>query len=415
MMLMLRNPNDSEPEDWIKFWTSFETWFNSDAVELNFFYDKYLAQKNGEIVLNIDLDDEYKKEYGVGYPFFSNHIDVERIERFLKIAYKKWIMQDKIADFNKKINDDLKKFNLQYDFFEGELCKQNEKKLTNNGKTYNVNNIKLKKGQSLNTAFETYTIKKQLSQGGNGKVYQAVQGEGENVAIKVVYRLTGSKANRFKNEIGFCEKYSNKNIIRIIDHGAIDAELVFYVMPMAKETLRERIKNGILPNDAEEIFINIMQGLEYAHSKKAYHRDIKPENILFLDDSNTAIIADFGIAHFCEDDMIADIKTKSTDRLANFQYAAPEQRKKGAADKVDGRADLYAAGLILNEMFTGEIVAGSNFKKISDVFSEYAYLDDIFDKLYCQNPEERLFPADKVISEIQELKNSFREGGKNNE
>lgn len=187
-------------------------------------------------------------------------------------------------------------------------------------------------------------------------------------------------------------------------------------MPLAKETLRERIKNGISPNDAEEIFINIMQGLEYAHSKGAYHRDIKPENILFLDDSNTSIIADFGIAHFCEDDMISDVKTEPSDRFANFQYAAPEQRKRGAADKVDGRADIYAAGLILNEMFTGEIVSGNNFKKISDVSSEYAYLDDIFDKLYCQNPEDRLFPADKVISEIQKLKNSFREvGGENNE
>lgn len=407
---MFKNPNNSEPEDWMKFWMSFDAWFKSDAVELRIFNDKYWTQKNGRPELNIDFDDEYKKEYGISYPYYSNLADFENIERFLKIAYKRWVSHDKITDFNKKINDDLKKFNLQYEFSEGELYRQDERnRLPTNGADHNVNSINLRKGQKLDTCFEIYTIQKQLSQGGNGKVYHAIKEDSQNVAIKVVYRLTGSKANRFKNEIGFCEKYDNQNIIHIIDRGSINAELVFYVMPMAKETLRERIKKGISPSDAEEIFINIMQGLEFAHSKEAYHRDIKPENILFLDDSNTAVIADFGIAHFCEDDMIADVKTKPTDRLANFQYAAPEQRKKGAADKVDGRADVYSAGLILNEIFTGEIVAGNNFKKIADVSSEYAYLDEIFDKLYCQNPKERLFPADKVISVLQKLKNSSRE------
>ena len=99
-------------------------------------------------------------------------------------------------------------------------------------------------------------------------------------------------------------------------------------------------------------------------------------------ETNNAVIADFGIAHFCEEDIIASVKTKASDRMANFQYAAPEQRIKGNAKNVDGRADVYAAGLILVEMFTGELVGAGNYTKISKVAPEYKYLDDVFNELF---------------------------------
>ena len=119
---------------------------------------------------------------------------------------------------------------------------------------------------------------------------------------------------------------------------------------------------------------------------------------MFKKDSNQAVIADFGIAHFCEEEIIATVETKKAERLANFQYAAPEQREKGAI--VDGRADVYAAGLILNEMFTGKLVAGGNYKKIGEVDEKYDYLDKVFEGLYCQNPNDRIFPVNKILLEI---------------
>ena len=82
------------------------------------------------------------------------------------------------------------------------------------------------------------------------------------------------------------------------------------------------------------------------------------------------------------------MNTKPQDRLANFEYAAPEQKPSGNRE-VDRRADIYALGLMLNEMFTGEIRSGSGFKMIGDVSSEYACLDDLVDCMVQQQPENR--------------------------
>ena len=97
--------------------------------------------------------------------------------------------------------------------------------------------------------------------------------------------------------------------------------------------------------------------------------------------------------------------TKDTDRLANFQYAAPEQRSRGA--EVDQRADIYALGLILNEMFTGEIPFGTGFKTIVKVASGYEYLDSMVEEMIRQSPEERPDSIEKIKSQLIGRKHEF--------
>lgn len=403
-VIMLRNPNDNEKENWQKFWLSFSAWFDNDALQNGIVKEQYRyfnsGWNGGVFEFDIDFEKEYNIEYGESFPVFSGINDYDDIRKYIEIAYARWINSEQRYQFTIKVNDMLKKFSLPYRMNHGKIAKvgQNGKDSLLNAKS--VNDIKLQKGEKVYSAFDIYTIQGQKAQGGNGKVYEAVNTEGIVVALKVVFRETGKKLARFKNEIAFCEKYGNQNIIKIIDRGTIDENFIYYVMPMAKETLRDRIKRKIAPQDAEEIFLNILKGLEVAHKQDAFHRDIKPENILFMDDSNNAVIADFGIAHFCEDDMVTEVKTMATERLANFQYAAPEQRKKGFATRVDGRADVYAAGLILNEMFTGELVGGNNYRKIADIIPEYSYLDEIFERMYCQNPKDRIFPVEEIINEM---------------
>ena len=173
----------------------------------------------------------------------------------------------------------------------------------------------IKKGAILYTAFDEYKLVKQIGQGGNGIVFSAENNSGISVAIKLVDRtaLGEEKNKRFKNEIFFCQNSNHSNIIKIIDSGAYGEKYVFYVMPLGLETLRDRIKKGITADSTVEIFVALLHGIAYAHEKNVYHRDIKPENILFLDKGNQAVIADFGIAHFCAEEALTIVETKKGD------------------------------------------------------------------------------------------------------
>ena len=261
----------------------------------------------------------------------------------------------------------------------------------------------MKKGAIVKTTFDEYTLIKQIGQGGNGKVFSATNGNGDSVAIKFVERnVSANKLKRFKNEIYFCERHEHKNIVEILDRGYItldNIEYVFYVMPLCAETLRDKMKAKINPEDAVTIFIGLIEGLSFAHKLGTIHRDIKPENIMFRAECLEPIICDFGIAHFAEDELLTIIETKKGDRMANFQYAAPEQRVKGEA--ASAQTDIYAAALILNEMFTGEIPLAGDHKTIASVAPDYAYLDDVFAQLFKQKAAVRLYPEEKILTEMK--------------
>lgn len=282
---------------------------------------------------------------------------------------------------------------------------KNAEKFTVEEEKASIPALHLGKGALVHTAFDDYVLIEQIGSGGNGRVFSAKNSDGENVAIKFVEKnISTQKLKRFKNEISFCEHHSHKNIIAILDRGYAfldNKDYVFYVMPLYAESLKKRIKNGIPHENILDIFIGLLQGLKYSHEHRSIHRDIKPENIMFAEGSLEPIICDFGIAHFAEEDLLTVVETKATDRMANFYYAAPEQYKKDA--KVYPQTDIYSVALILNEMFTGEIPQAAGHKRIADVNAEYKYLDDLFDMLFKQDPSERLYPEDAILSELRVL------------
>lgn len=270
---------------------------------------------------------------------------------------------------------------------------------------------KMKKGTVVKTAFDEYKLIDQIGSGGNGRVFSATSIDGDSVAIKFVERnIAANKLKRFKNEIHFCERHKHKNIVEVLDRGYTildNTEYIFYVMPRYSETLRDRMKkNAISPDDAVSIFCGLIEGLAYAHKEGTIHRDIKPENIMFKAGSNDPIICDFGIAHFAETEMLTVVETKKGDRMANFQYAAPEQRIRG--EKASAQTDIYAAALILNEMFTNEIPQAPDHKTIASAAPDYKYLDDVFDQLYKQNSTDRLYPEGKILTEIRVRAEQYR-------
>jgi serine/threonine protein kinase len=256
---------------------------------------------------------------------------------------------------------------------------------SNQGKT----TMGLKKNTELRTAFESYSVTEQIGAGGAGEVYKVADGEGKNFAIKILNKDTADakKLRRFRNEINFCSKPIHKNVIQIIDRGLAPSGETFYVMPLYSGTLQNLIEKSISHDKILPYFGKVLDGVEAAHLLGSWHRDLKPKNILHDQSSDELIVADFGIAKFNEDMIMEAVETSLGDKLANFSHCAPEQKIRGA--KIGSQADVYALGLMLNEMFTGKIPAGTGFARIQSVGPGYEYLDGIVDQMLRQNPSDR--------------------------
>jgi len=200
---------------------------------------------------------------------------------------------------------------------------------------------KLKTMVSYETTFATYTVDEQIGEGGAGRVFGGVSPDGIRIALKLLAseRASADKRARFKNEIAFLLANKHPNIVTVIDHGlskAGESRVSFYVMPRFDGSLRAMIKKHIAPNDVLPLFSQMIDGVEAAHLKGVVHRDLKPENILCA--GKTLAVADFGIARFTEDFLVTLVKTGPSDRLANFLYAAPEQRVSGGS--ITATADI---------------------------------------------------------------------------
>jgi serine/threonine protein kinase len=263
-----------------------------------------------------------------------------------------------------------------------------------------------KKGDTLKTAFDTYTIRRLIGAGGSGEVYEVRDSENAAFAAKILdpTKTSTTRLKRFRNEINFCTKNTYRNIVRVHDSGITEKGATFYLMPLYSGTLRDLISKGIAPDSALPYFGQILDGVEAAHLQGVWHRDLKPENILFSAATNVLVVADFGIAHFEEEELLTAVETRDNERLANFLYSAPEQRSRG--QNVDRKADIYALGLILNEMLSGTVPQGTEFRKVSQAVPKYAYLDGLIELMLRQDPAQRP-PIDEVKLQLIARGNEF--------
>jgi serine/threonine protein kinase len=237
-----------------------------------------------------------------------------------------------------------------------------------------------KKGEVLRTTFENFEILSQISSGGAGEVYLAISASSEKVAIKTLrFSPDSTKRKRFQREIEFCSREVHPNVIRILANGVyVDAsgERPFYVMPLHEGTLEDYLKGNPSDEDKLRVFSKILDGVEAAHMLGITHRDIKPKNILVSKQGAEVAVADFGVARFLAEQIRQEAAlTKPGDRLANFEYAAPEQlTPEGEANDA---TDVFALGLLLYRIFTGAVPRGANPRQISAAAPQYPYLDEI--------------------------------------
>ncbi len=201
-----------------------------------------------------------------------------------------------------------------------------------------------------------YQLHTLLGVGGMAEVYQARDAAlGREVAVKVLpaeLAADPSYVERFRNEARAVGALNHPNIVAVHSFGE-QGPLLYLVMPLMKESLRDRLLRGApLPvEEAVQIAVQILSGLGAAHARRVVHRDVKPENIL-LDDNGVAKLTDFGIARRITMPRASGGPTLAGTGLpvGTPQYMAPEQLR---GEEVDQRADIYALGSVLYEMLTG--------------------------------------------------------------
>jgi serine/threonine protein kinase len=262
---------------------------------------------------------------------------------------------------------------------------------------------------SFDTPFDTYHAAEVIGEGGAGRVYEVRNAAGEVFALKCLApdRVTSERLRRFKNEIVFCQRQQHANIVRVLDTGVISTKGVkcpFYVMARYSGTLRTHMRQ-LAPDDAIRAYAQLLDGVEAAHLAGVWHRDLKPENVLWSARDNVLVVADFGIAHFEEEEIYTAVETKVAARMANFLYSAPEQRTRGV--KVDHRADIFSLGLMLNELFTGEVPQGAGYKRVEEVSAAHAYIDGLVEPMIQQNPQNRPASIEEIKKELIGRKNAF--------
>ena len=262
----------------------------------------------------------------------------------------------------------------------------------------------------FDTAFDRYEAWSILGEGGAGKVFLATRSDGLEFALKAMRPDVSSsdRRKRFKNEIDFLSKGRHKNIIRVVDSGLATYEqgsAPFYVMPRLGGTLRSLLNSGLAPEQVLPLYSQILDGVEAAHLVKVIHRDIKPENVLHDASANLLLIADFGVAHFEEEELLTAVESRHNDRLASFVYAAPEQRERKAI--VDHRSDIYALGLLLNEMFTRVVPQGTGYRTIASAAQDFAYLDPLVEAMIQQRPESRPNAIEDIKKELLKRQSAY--------
>ena len=201
-----------------------------------------------------------------------------------------------------------------------------------------------------------YDVEKELAQGGMGLIFLArdpyIQ---RQVVVKVLmYRHMVDDVYRefFQQEAELIAALEHPCIVPIYDFGFHGEQPYIVMRYMSEGTLDDRVGKGELKlTEIAHILKRVAEALDAAHLRKIVHRDVKLTNILF-DSTGEAFLSDFGIAKsktFTDDDGDWLVGTPA--------YMSPEQ---GKGDNVDGRSDIYALGVVLYRLLTGQLPFSSD-------------------------------------------------------
>lgn len=267
-----------------------------------------------------------------------------------------------------------------------------------------------------------YRLGQRLGSGGMATTYRAERvADGRQVALKIPHEHCledESSCQRFLREGKLGEELHHPNIVRVLEAGE-DGGWPFLAMELVEgHTLRALLRSvGEMPLErALEITRQVAEALDYAHAKGVIHRDLKPENLMIEADGRIRVM-DFGIARIQSGTAL----TATSMFVGTPLYAAPEAIESGG---VDGRADLYALGIVLFEMLEGS----APFSDTTPLEQLRRHLEGDFpgpedirrplpgpvwaliQRLVARNPKDRAQSAQEVLLALRSLQRALEEG-----
>ncbi|MBX7211756.1 MAG: serine/threonine protein kinase [Verrucomicrobiaceae bacterium] len=246
--------------------------------------------------------------------------------------------------------------------------------------------------EALGKLLPQYQVDALVGRGGMGAVYKGKQKALDRpVAIKIlppeVDDEDATYTERFKNEAKIMARLSHPAIVPVYDFGELaDPPLLYFIMEFIDGTdVHQMIaaQGRLPPEHALAITAHVCDALKYAHEHGVVHRDIKPSNVL-INMEGQVKVADFGLAKVDEPGSTA--VTKAGVAMGTPDYVAPEALVMGT--QVDARADIYAVGVMLYHMLTGEVPRGA-FDLPSKRLGTDPRFDAIITKAMKMNRDER--------------------------
>lgn len=262
----------------------------------------------------------------------------------------------------------------------------------------------------MNIVIPGYDIEGEIGEGAMASVYLATQRSLERkVALKVMAAALAadpSFCERFLREGKTLARLSHPHTVTIHDIGNV-GELYYMAMEyLPNGTLKERIAAGLTPEQGVTLIRQIASALGYAHAQGLVHRDVKPANILFRADG-TAVLSDFGIAKSLDD------RTQFTQAgfaVGTPSYMSPEQAR---GQEIDGRADLYALGVVLYEILVGKLpyngtdALSTALAHLTEPLPElpvhHGRYQGVLRKLLAKDPAERFPDAAALLAALDRL------------
>ena len=262
----------------------------------------------------------------------------------------------------------------------------------------------------MNIVIPGYDIEGEIGEGAMASVYLATQRSLERkVALKVMAAALAADpqfCERFLREGKTLARLSHPHTVTIHDIGNV-GELYYMAMEfLPNGTLKERIAAGMTPEQGVTLIRQIASALGYAHAQGLVHRDVKPANILFRADG-TAVLSDFGIAKSLDD------RTQFTQAgfaVGTPSYMSPEQAR---GQEIDGRADLYALGVVLYEILVGKLpYSGTDAlstalahltEPLPELPVHHGRYQGVLRKLLAKDPAERFPDAAALLLALDQL------------